>query len=157
MSARFVEMCCRRMEMAIKCPKCIFRANKFAPYTCDYASITGKTRGAMPAEQCIHFASGERIEERTDIVVSEKSPPLKDKKEKTVIQTERKERKSSWKFDWDMAKRLYDAGMNDHEIGKEIGASASTVMSWRKRRKLRANAVAGWKAVNERKREEHKK
>ena len=67
-----------------KCGECIYRAHKYAPYSCNYATITGKTRKAVPPEKCRKFKAGERMEERDDIVISEDSSRKPAKKPVTV-------------------------------------------------------------------------
>jgi uncharacterized protein YjcR len=45
--------------------------------------------------------------------------------------------------DWEKAKKLYDQGMNDAEIGNAIGCSRSAVNHWRLRNNLPKNKMKG--------------
>ena len=136
-----------------KCGKCIYRAHKYAPYSCDYATITGKTRKAVPPEKCRKFKAGERMEERDDIVISEDSSRKPAQKPVTVRTPKAQKRKRSGPPDWELGMRLWKAGMNDREIGENLGVCASAVLQWRRRNGLPANASQGWDCANKKKKE----
>ncbi|MDE6260375.1 MAG: hypothetical protein K2M42_05865 [Oscillospiraceae bacterium] len=53
-------------------------------------------------------------------------------------------RKKSKRLNQQEAKRLYDLGMNDHEIADRLGASHSGVYHWRYRNGLAANTGTGY-------------
>lgn len=58
------------------------------------------------------------------------APPLVRKKRKRLDQQE--------------ARRLYNLGMNDHEVADRLGASPSSVYTWRYRNGLPANTGTGY-------------
>ena len=109
-----------------KCAKCIWRQEGNLPYRCDYASKTGKTRKAQPAEECTYFETGEK-----------KVSPLKSAEN---LYPGRK----GDKYDWERGFQLHREGMTDPQIAKELGCSDSAVLCWRKRCGLKANAHRGW-------------
>jgi uncharacterized protein YjcR len=43
------------------------------------------------------------------------------------------------KYDWEKARKLYDAGMSDARIAKELGCQNETVGKWRHREGLKVN------------------
>lgn len=47
------------------------------------------------------------------------------------------------KMDQEKAKRLYEMGLNDRQISKEMGIAYNTVYTWRTRNRLPANADRG--------------
>ena len=49
------------MEKKEKCDQCVFRS-RFPAYKCNFASLMGHTRKAVPPEKCAHFIAGERME-----------------------------------------------------------------------------------------------
>lgn len=136
-----------------KCGECIYRAHKYAPYSCNYATITGKTRKAVPPEKCRKFKAGERMEERDDIVISEDSSRKPAQKPVTIRKPKAQKRKRSAPPDWELGMRLWKAGMNDREIGENLGVCASAVLQWRQRNGLPANASQGWDCANKKKKE----
>ena len=116
----------------VRCGKCMFRAIPAAPYTCNYCYITGTTRKAQPAEKCRFFRAGERIEpERwAAMAAQERLRAAEDQKPKTG---------KPRKCDWNQARKLYDQGLSDEEIGQAIGCKRSTVCTWRKKNNLPFN------------------
>lgn len=89
-------------------------------HRCDYASITGHTRMAVPPEKCISYE------------------PEKGEMGELI-------RKTRAKPDWAAAMILYERGMNDAEIAAQMGCSRYTVQGWRYRNKLHANCGKGKK------------
>ena len=73
-------------------------------------------------------------EEELDAVPEKKAPARHYAKRKTPTNA---------KLDEARARELYDEGKNDHEIGRTLGFSDSTIWAWRKRRGLEANASHG--------------
>lgn len=73
-------------------------------------------------------------EEEIDAVPEKKAPARHYAKRKTPTNA---------KLDEERARELYDEGKNDHEIGRTLGFSDSTIWAWRKRRGLEANASHG--------------
>ena len=47
-----------------------------------------------------------------------------------------KEENDMSKFDWEEARKLYDAGASDQKIGQQLGCSAVTVFQWRRKNDL---------------------
>ena len=113
----------------VRCGKCMFRGKAGAPYRCDYCYITGTTRKAQSAEKCRFFRAGERIEpERwAAMAAQERLRAAEDQKPKIG---------KPRKCDWDQARKLYDQGLSDEEIGQAIGCKRSTVCTWRKKNNL---------------------
>ena len=129
-----------------KCKQCIFRGDSYDLVGCDYATITGHVRGAIPPEECTHFRKGERITkaEYRLLKAALASAPEK-KRKKRAPGAGKKE-----KYDWSIARKLYDGGKNDGEIGREMGINPRSVKSWRNRNDLPANTETGgrWKELD---------
>lgn len=119
-----------------RCGKCVFRAKPLAQNTCDYFAITGHTRKAVPPEKCRHFREGERIEPERKGIVIDQSPPLDARKRAPGGGAKPK-------YDWAKARKLYEKGLNDGEIGRAIGCGCHAVFSWRKKNNLPANTAPG--------------
>lgn len=102
-----------------KCATCVYRTRPGLLYKCDYASMTGHTRLAVPPEKCRHYTP------------EGKAP----------------ERKTRTRPDWDAAMILWERGMNDAEIAAQMGCSRYTVQGWRYRNKLHANCGKGKRIV----------
>ena len=100
-----------------KCRSCIFKAKRGTMHKCDYASLTGHTRMAVPPEKCVNY-------------VPNNAPGAKTRAPRT-------------KPDWEAAMALYKRGLNDVEIAEQIGCSKYTVYEWRKRTGLHANCGKG--------------
>lgn len=121
-------------ESKLKCGKCIFRGKAYDVVGCDYATITGKTRKAQPAEKCTFFIAGARMEPE---------------EYRNLHGEEIKPRKrlpgggAKPKYDWEWAKELYDRGLNDGEIGRVMGIRPQTISLWRGRNRLPANTTPG--------------
>ena len=110
--------------MKERCGKCIYRAAKFEVYQCDYASITGKTRKAVPAERCRHFRPGDPVESPAKTVHLKNSKTFRQRRPRRAV------------YDWGRGRKLYDAGTPDSGIAKELGCSAGAVQDWRRRNGL---------------------
>lgn len=120
------------------CSTCIYRAVNRA-WKCNYETVTGHTRKAVPASRCADYREGN----------PEKNSPLELLEKLRRAEKEEKKRKPRGvkeKYDWDIAKRLYDEGKNDGEIARVMGCTPGVVRQWRNRNKLPANATAGWRA-----------
>lgn len=99
--------------------------------SCDYCWVTGKTRTAqltreeLKPENCPLFDSGEKVvhkKVRPFPEVREKKPKVeKPRAEKTVMQ------------------KLYEAGLEDAEIGKRLCVSRQAIAFWRRKNKLPPN------------------
>lgn len=121
-----------------RCGKCRYRAKRTDGYRCNYCLITGHTRRAAPPERCRYFRAGNRIEPKSAEA---------DRLRAVIREKEKRPRApgagAKPRFDWDEARRLYDRGANDGEIGRVLGCRPQTVKSWRKRRGLPANTAPG--------------
>lgn len=102
-----------------KCRSCCYRTRPGLMYKCDYASMTGHTRLAVPPNKCKHYKP------EGDVPV----------------------RKTRARPDWKAAMVFYEQGMNDAEIAGRLGCSHFTVQSWRHRNKLHANCGRGKRTV----------
>lgn len=105
--------------------------------SCNFIFITGISKSSLNAaditKPCPLFKAGTRIIPSVEpMVLSEKSPPNRPK-----------ERKRTMKFDPAQFRAMYDEGRNDVEIAKAFGCCADTVLRWRRREGLRANALGG--------------
>ena len=124
------------MSKKPNCKKCIFRAKSYDPHRCNFLFVTGHTRKAEPPETCKDFREGARMEQREYLLLQE---GLQEKaKRQRAPGAGKKE-----KFDWSIARRLYDEGKNDGEIGKAMGINPRSVKSWRNRNDLPANTGTG--------------
>lgn len=119
-----------------RCGKCVFRAKTLAQNTCDYFAITGHTRKAVQTEKCRNFREGERIEPERKGIVIDQSPLLNSRKRAPGGGAKPK-------YDWAKARKLYEQGLNDGEIGRAIGYGCHAVFSWRKKNHLPANDIPG--------------
>lgn len=119
-----------------RCGKCVFRAKPLAQNTCDYFAITGHTRKAVPPEKCRNFREGERIDPERKGIVIDQSPLLNSRKRAPGGGAKPK-------YDWAKARKLYEQGLNDGEIGRAIGCRCHAVFSWRKKNHLPANDIPG--------------
>ena len=122
------------MEKKEKCRQCVFRS-RFPAYKCNFASLMGHTRKAVPPEKCAHFIAGKRLE------TPEEAKALLEKLAKKAARKERK------KPDWSRGLELYRLGKNDGEIAVELSVSIGAVCGWRRRNGLPANAGARGKSV----------
>lgn len=61
-----------------------------------------------------------------------------------VLESPLPARKKSKRLNQQDARRLYDLGMNDHEIADRLGVSYGGIYSWRRRNKLPANTAPGY-------------
>lgn len=109
-----------------KCERCVFRAPANASYRCDYCAATGRTRLAVPPEKCRHFRAGDPSERTAE----EPEQPAKRAAKR------RHAGNSKPRYDWERGKELYDQGLSDATIAKELGCHPNTVLAWRKRRAL---------------------
>lgn len=123
-----------------KCRRCVYRARPGAGYQCDYATVTGHTRRAVPPAKCRKFREGKRIaipkEEMTEI----KEPQKKEK---------RRGGGSAPRIDWDRGRELYGQGKSDVQIGEALKCDRHTVYLWRKTQGMPPNVGARGKSVLE--------
>lgn len=124
--------------MALRCGKCQYRAKRTDGYRCNYCLITGRTRRAVPPERCRNFQAGDRIEPKSAEEEALREAARKKEKKPRAPGAGAKPR-----FDWEEARRLYDRGANDGQIGRALGCRPQAVRSWRKRRGLPANTTPG--------------
>ena len=110
------------------CDICIYRAVKRA-WKCNYETVTGHTRKAVPAKRCKHFKEGEPLRE-AQFSLEEKLSRAENAG-KTRGSGGAKE-----KHDWSIARRLYDEGKNDGEISRVMGCTPGVVHQWRNRNNL---------------------
>lgn len=106
---------------------CFYRATPGQPWTCDYATITGKTR----------LAACRELGADVDI----RKCPLKrerEKRERDRIPAELERAVTARRI-----RELYDRGMTDRQISGELGISKSSVHRWRKRECLRPHKRGG--------------
>lgn len=119
-----------------KCHECIFRGDGFTCVGCDYFTITGHVRGAVPAEECTHFRKGDRMTKGEYRLLQD------------VLREKPKRKRNpgagaKLKYDWDLARKMYDTGCNDGEIARKLGCVSSTVRTWRIQNNLPAHATVG--------------
>lgn len=131
--------------MENRCKTCIYRAAEWAAYGCDYVYLTGKTRHAVPVEECKSYQKGKRLKIPRNALGAKKEGGgegelTKPRKEQTPKErTETKPRKKpgpKWKYDWERAWSCYEAGYSDRQIGEKIGTRKETVAAWRRRNNL---------------------
>lgn len=122
-----------------KCHKCVFRAES-CKHGCDFAYLMfPATRKGQPPEECTYFVKGKRLESQEEArrlfgTGGTGSRPRK---------TKRSGAGAKEKHDWKRARKLYDLGWNDGQIGRALGCSPHTVCTWRKREALPANTGVG--------------
>ena len=119
-----------------RCHECIFRGDGFTCVGCDYATITGHVRGAVPAEKCTHFRKGARMTQAEYRLLQD------------VLREKQKRKRNpgagaKQKYDWELARKMYDTGCNDGEIARALGCVSSTVRTWRIQNNLPAHATVG--------------
>lgn len=105
--------------------------------SCNFIFITGISKSSLHAadirKPCPLFKAGTRIIPSIEpIVVSEKAPPKRAKK-----------RTAKMKYDPVQFRAMYDEGASDLQIAKAFGCCTDTVMKWRRRDGLPANAHKG--------------
>lgn len=129
-----------------KCPQCIFRANSIV-YSCDYAFLMGRVRGAVPPEECTHFIKGPRVESKQQAlcIALGKKPS---KKKPSPFES----RKT--KHDYKAVEQLYNQGLNDHQIGEKLNMGHGMVYFWRKATGRPPNTYVRGKGEAKREREE---
>lgn len=112
------------------CTKCVFRAvNRM--WLCNYETVTGHTRLAVPPERCKHFKEGEPARQT--------GFELLEKLRRAENQENRRKSGPKEKYDWSIAKKLHEQGKSDSEIAEVMGCYASVVRLWRKRSNLPIN------------------
>jgi len=126
-----------------KCGTCIYRADCEAPYECDYASITGHTRKAESPENCSYYIKGDRLGREEKAAAKKQGVGYVERPEKSFRGGRRPE------YDWEKAKKLYDLGCNDGEIGRLMGIRPQTVCLWRRRKGLESNTTTGGRREEE--------
>lgn len=126
------------MDRTSQCDTCVFRMWKGSPYRCNYAYLTGHTRGGEDPEKCTHYIHGKKLSspDETEAFLARRAKKAEKQK---------KAERERPKYDWDRAAELYRAGAKDGEIAGAIGSSVTAVFHWRKRNGMPANAEAGWK------------
>ena len=100
-----------------RCRGCLYfcqNGNHFIVPTCDYFLKTGKLRGCPAGDECDKFLSKEGCLEFTSTMLGVVRPPIK---EQRLLD-------------------LYEQGMTDTAIGKELHLSRQTVTAWRNKRGL---------------------
>lgn len=107
----------------VRCRECIYRAIGQRFYACDYAWITGRTRWAVPPEQCRHFQAGPPIQ---------RDPNGRPRGAAIAINPSRRKTR----YDWEKAKRLYNQKWSDPKIADAMGCRVQSVLEWRKRENL---------------------
>lgn len=111
------------MKKKERCNTCIYRTRPGSPHKCDYFSMTGHTRRAVPAHQCEHYKKDNAAEGQA---------------------------KRRVKPDWDAAMELYKQGLTDPEIAERIGCSKYAIFKWRKRNGLQTKYRNGKEQNHER-------
>lgn len=117
-----------------RCHECMYRGDGYDLVGCDYATITGHVRGAIPPEECTHFQKGDRMRRAEYLLLknvlseNQRRAPCAGKEEK---------------YDWSIAEQLYKEGKNDGEISREMGVRPQLVCAWRKRNGLQPNTTEG--------------
>ena len=116
--------------VTVRCLKCRFHGWLSGELCCDYMWFTGRSRTAQMTEAdrdrpCRFFESGKRV-------------PIK---EKPI--TEGARQAPRYRFDQRKMRELYDAGLLDYQIACEMGCTADTVKSFRKRNSLPSNYHPG--------------
>lgn len=120
------------------CSICMYRAvNRI--WKCNYETVTGHTRKAVPPKLCKHFKEGPAIHNPTFDLAA------KLRRAENAEKTQRKPQGPKEKYDWSIAKRLYDEGKNDGEISRVMGCTPGVVHQWRNRNKLPRNTNVGWR------------
>ena len=120
------------------CNTCIYRAVNRA-WKCNFESIIGRTRRAVPAKRCKEYKKGDPVQ-RNSFELMEKL-----RRAENAEKTQRKPQGPKEKYDWSIAKRLYDEGKNDGEISRVMGCTPGVVHQWRVRNKLPRNTNVGWR------------
>ena len=131
-----------------RCVKCIYRG--YGENLCDYIGITGKARIATSpgvGKACKEFVpqEGEKKRKVSQMTVRVNAGMRPEDLEK-----------SSRARVYQQMRILYDEGMNDRQIGDELGKSPCTVRNWRLREGLASNTErqrTSTAAVMERRRE----
>ena len=123
----------------IRCPACRYRAAPTAGYLCEYAGITGHTRGAVPPEKCKHFEPGKAIAPMNRAGWNGEAKP--------TVQDRTARKRGHPRYDWEKGRELYDRGYNDDRIAEELGCSPRTVEEWRRRHHLPAWSVKRRKTI----------
>ena len=111
----------------------MYRMPESADFGCNYYFVTGETKtGNMPygekykVDTCQYYQCGVRVR-------AARESPLATPNNLVVLTGLRTLRKND-----DKVYEMYESGMNDIDIGKAFGVSASTIARWRKRKGLRA-------------------
>lgn len=120
-----------------RCHECMFRGDGNDLVGCDYATITGHVRGAIPPEECTHFRKGERMTKAEYKLLQDA----------LMGRTEKKQRAPGGgrdeKYDWSVAEKMHAEGKNDGDIARVMGVRRTLVLAWRKRNGLKANTTMG--------------
>ena len=134
------------------CNTCVYRKEN-GLWKCNYETVTGHTRLAVPANRCKHYKKGPALRASTielmdKMRIAEGRERQEPNEYDLLKELEKKEKKKPKGrdpiYDWERAKVLYEEGKSDSEIGKELGCSSNTVRLWRGRCKLASNVPKGW-------------
>lgn len=101
--------------MTERCKKCYFYGS--TTDTCDFFLMTGERRGC-PVEQCARYKT------RTVIRRPQQQNPIQNERQRQM-------------------RKLHAQGLNDTQIGAQIGISSQAVGQWRRKFGLPANARFG--------------
>lgn len=64
-----------------RCEVCVYRnTHNFDVFKCNYVTVVGCTRGAVPPEKCTHFREGNVAKAPTNTVTAQKKKPKKRKR-----------------------------------------------------------------------------
>lgn len=118
-----------------RCKGCKYQAAPHNGYLCDYAALTGQSRGGT-VDECTVRQPGKREYKPQQITIVPSS---------STPRTARVKGTGGRKVTMDetMARILYDMGQNDSQIARSIGVSATCIIKWRRRNLLEANARPG--------------
>lgn len=117
------------------CKGCKYGAMPHSGYLCDYAALTGHSRGGT-VDDCTVRQPGKREYKPQQIAIVPSS---------STPRTARLKSTGGRKVTMDetMARILYDMGQNDYEISAATGAAQATVWNWRTKEGLPANGIRG--------------
>lgn len=103
-----------------ECKGCIYSCLLSGYYACDYLLIVGKRRPCPPDVPC------------TVKKVADKKPiPLGGRTAKRTKDPKIDEKR----------RELYDQGLNDHQIAKQLGINPNTITMWRRKQGLPVHVV----------------
>ena len=118
-----------------RCKGCKYRAMPHNGYLCDYAALTGHSRGGTVDDCTVRQPGKRKYKPQQITIVPSSSTP------RTARLKSTGGRKVT--MDETMARILYDMGQNDSQIARSIGVSATCIIKWRRRNRLEPNARPG--------------